>query len=252
MAAGGEPWRGPHWYTSPHNWAPEVAVSPRPVDLHDVTLRDGEECADLAWTVEDKVAIAEALAFAERRVAFGRPILEHPLMRRQFEERVRTLQAAFALAWTSVQMLDEVRMERPPYSPRYHLFRLLTHLAKYWTAEQAVQAAKWAMEVHGGMGVLGEYPVERWLREAMILPIWEGTPHRQILDGLEVMARKGAHRLLMEQLAPEADPRTLEEMMDRVEAHLRLPPDAQEAQAEPLFRDLARFTADTLLRRFRV
>lgn len=197
-------------------------------------------------------AIAEALAFAERRVAFGRPILEHPLMRRQFEERVRTLQAAFALAWTSVQMLDEVRMERPPYSPRYHLFRLLTHLAKYWTAEQAVQAAKWAMEVHGGMGVLGEYPVERWLREAMILPIWEGTPHRQILDGLEVMARKGAHRLLMEQLAPEADPRTLEEMMDRVEAHLRLPPDAQEAQAEPLFRDLARFTADTLLRRFRV
>jgi isopropylmalate/homocitrate/citramalate synthase len=62
MAAGVEPWRGPHWYTSPHNWAPEVAIPPRPVALHDVTLRDGEECADLAWTVEDKVAIAEALA----------------------------------------------------------------------------------------------------------------------------------------------------------------------------------------------
>lgn len=197
-------------------------------------------------------AIAEALAFAERRVAFGRPILEHPLMRRQFKERIQTLQAAFALAWTCAQMLDEVWMERPPYSPRYHLFRLLTHLAKYWTAEQAVQTAKWAMEVHGGMGVLGEYPVERWLREAMILPIWEGTPHRQILDGLEVMVRKGAHRLLMEQLAPEADPQALEEQMERVEAHLRLPPDTQEAEAEPLFRDLARFTADTLLRRFQV
>ena len=39
-------------------------------------------------------------------------------------------------------------------------------------------------EVHGGMGVLAEYAAERWLREAMILPIWEGTPHRQMLDGL--------------------------------------------------------------------
>ncbi len=193
-------------------------------------------------------AMAEALAFAERRVAFGRPILQHPLLRRQFEERWQGLQAAFALAWMTVQMLETIRMERPPYSPRYHLFRLLTHLAKYWTAEQAVQTAKWAMEVHGGMGVLGEYPVERWLREAMILPIWEGTPHRQILDGLEVIARKGSHQALLELLSPKADPQALEEMAERVEALLRLPPEEQEARAEPLFRDLARFVAETLSR----
>jgi acyl-CoA dehydrogenase len=193
-------------------------------------------------------AIAEALAFAERRVAFGRPVLHHPLMRRQFAERIRELQAAFALAWTTVRLLEEVWPEHPPYSERYHLFRLLTHLAKYWTAEQAVQTAKWAMEVHGGMGVLGEYPVERWLREAMILPIWEGTPHRQILDGLEAMARKGAHRALFAWLARWADPHALEEMASRVEAHLQLSPEEQEARAEPLFRDLARFTAETLSR----
>jgi acyl-CoA dehydrogenase len=76
---------------------------------------------------------------------------------------------------------------------RYHLFRLVAHLAKYWTAEFAVQTAKWAMEVYGGVGTLQEYRVERWLREAMILAIWEGTSHRQMLDGLEVMQRKGAH-----------------------------------------------------------
>lgn len=195
-------------------------------------------------------AIAEALAFAERRVAFGRPVLHHPLMRRQFAERIRDLQAAFALAWTTVRLLEEVWPEHPPYSEGYHLFRLLTHLAKYWTAEHAVQTAKWAMEVHGGMGVLGEYPVERWLREAMILPIWEGTPHRQILDGLEAMGRKGAHRSLFAWLAPRADPQALEEMAGRVEAHLQLPSEEQEAQAEALFRDLARFTADTLSRSF--
>lgn len=56
------PWEGPHWSVSPHNFADEIAISPRPVQLHDVTLRDGEECADLAYSVDDKVRIAEALA----------------------------------------------------------------------------------------------------------------------------------------------------------------------------------------------
>ena len=57
-----EPWEGPRWSVSPNNFDPEIAPPGRPVQLHDVTLRDGEECADLAYTVEDKVRIAEALA----------------------------------------------------------------------------------------------------------------------------------------------------------------------------------------------
>src|SRR5262249_2976176 len=116
-------------------------------------------------------ALADALTFAETRVAFGKPIIQHPLMRRQFEERFTQLREARALMWETIQLLDEVWQETPRYSDRYHLFRLVTHLAKYWTAELAVQFAKWNMEVHGGMGVLAEYSAERWLREAMILPI---------------------------------------------------------------------------------
>src|SRR6185295_3016319 len=150
-------------------------------------------------------ALADALAFAQERVAFGKPIIEHPLMRRQFDERFAQLREARALMWEAIHLLDEVWQETPRYSDRYHLFRLIAHLAKYWTAELAVQFAKWNMEVHGGLGVLAEYPAERWLREAMILPIWEGTPHRQMLDGLEVMERKRAHEMLFEHLAPYAD-----------------------------------------------
>ncbi len=56
------PWEGAHWSVSPHNFAAEIAPPGRPVQLHDVTLRDGEECADLAYSVDDKVRIAEALA----------------------------------------------------------------------------------------------------------------------------------------------------------------------------------------------
>jgi alkylation response protein AidB-like acyl-CoA dehydrogenase len=191
-------------------------------------------------------AISEALAFAQNRIAFGKPVAEHPLLSRQIAERVRMFEEACALAWEAVRLLDEVWRETPPYSEKYHLFRLVAHLAKYWTAEQAVQTAKWAMEVHGGMGALAEYGVERWLREAIILPIWEGTPHRQILDGLEAMQRKRAHERLFEHLAPYANPQALEETAAQVEDLLALNQEEREAQAEPVFNRLAVFCAQSI------
>ncbi len=192
-------------------------------------------------------AIAEATDFARQRRAFGKAIIEHPLLQQQFHERHHGLQAAMALACKAAWMLDEVWRQTPPYNDRYHLFRLLAHLAKYWTAEFAAQTCKWAMEVHGGLGVLAEYPVERWFRESMILSIWEGTAHRQILDGLEVMQRKAAHKGLFEALRPTADPHALAEIEARIERHLELAEDEQEARAEKLFHDLARFSAETFL-----
>src|SRR5580693_818967 len=59
-------------------------------------------------------AMADALSYAENRAAFGKPILEHPLLHHQFEARLHSLRAAFALAWESVHLLNEVWMERPP------------------------------------------------------------------------------------------------------------------------------------------
>ncbi len=193
--------------------------------------------------------LADALSFAQQRTAFGKPIIEHPLLRRQFEERIAQLESAFALAWEAVTLLDRVWRQTPPYSEQYHLFRLVAHLAKYWTAELAAQTAKWGMEVYGGIGTLAEFTMDRWLREAMILSIWEGTPHRQMLDGLEVMERKGAHRLLLQYLEPWADPSELREMASRIEGHLKLAPEEKEARIEGLFRDLASFTARAFRRK---
>jgi acyl-CoA dehydrogenase len=195
-------------------------------------------------------AMADALAYAECRTAFGKRILDHPLLRRQFEVRLKSLRSAFALAWESVRLLDQVWMERPPYSERYHLFRLVAHLAKYWTAEFAVDTAKWAMEVHGGLGTLAEYGAERWLREAMILAIWEGTSHRQILDGLEVMERKQAHKMLFAHLAEIAPAEELQKMESEVERLLNLPPEQKEPEAEAVFTRLAVLSADQLSRKY--
>jgi alkylation response protein AidB-like acyl-CoA dehydrogenase len=194
-------------------------------------------------------ALADAERFAANRAAFGRPIAQHPLLARQIADRRAAVRDAFALAWEAVRLLDEVWRETPPYSDRHRLFRLVAHLAKYWTAELAVQTAKWAMEVYAGIGTLAETGVERWLREAMILAIWEGTPHRQMLDGLEVMEAKATHRDLFRLLEGAADPGRLAAMESRVATHLALPGDAREAGAEALFRELAAFTAEALARR---
>jgi isopropylmalate/homocitrate/citramalate synthase len=56
-----QPWLTDHWAASQHNFDAAIAVPAHPVVLHDITVRDGEESADLAFSVEDKVRIAEAL-----------------------------------------------------------------------------------------------------------------------------------------------------------------------------------------------
>lgn len=186
-------------------------------------------------------SLADAVAFAREREAFGRPVAGHPLLARQIRDRIGAVERAWALAWLAVRLLDEVWRETPPYTPRYWLFRLVAHLAKYWTAEVAVDTARWAVEVLAGAGTLAENRTERWLREAMILAIWEGTPHRQMLDGLETMERKGAHRLLLDELRPLAGADETEAWRARLERFLALPADERESGIEAVFADLARF-----------
>lgn len=62
MADSQPPWENEHWVCSRYNFEPSLTVPPHPVALHDITVRDGEECADVAISVEGKVRIAEALA----------------------------------------------------------------------------------------------------------------------------------------------------------------------------------------------
>lgn len=190
-------------------------------------------------------ALAEAEGFAEQRRLFGRSLREQPLFARECGYWREQWRECFALAWEAADLLDGVWREVPPYSTAYHRFRLLAHLAKFHTADRAVAAARWAMEAHGGNGVLHEHDAERLLREAMILAIWEGTPHRQMLDGLEVMARQHAHEELFAHLG---EPAGSDAWRRRIDTFLARPADEREADVEPLFRELAAWTARELAR----
>ena len=192
-------------------------------------------------------AWVEAYTFARKRFAFGKYIYEQPLLNRQFQDMGREIREAFALAWESVEALDEVYLEKPRYSSRYHTFRLLAHMAKYWTAEVSVKAAKWAMEVHGGMGVLEEYPAERLLREAMILPIWEGTAHRQVLDGIEAIVKKDAHIGVFERLRQYDGAEEIRRIGEEIKAMDEL---EREREADILFESLVKATLKVLRQKY--
>jgi hypothetical protein len=87
-----QPWHTDRWFTSPWNHDPEVAAAYRFNDrlqIHDVTLRDGEQQAGVVFTADDKVRIAEALAEAGvHRIEAGLPAVS-PEDRKAVEEIVK-------------------------------------------------------------------------------------------------------------------------------------------------------------------
>jgi 3-(methylthio)propanoyl-CoA dehydrogenase len=97
-----------------------------------------------------------------------------------------------AVAYDLVQGLDrrlhglsQVDPERPTLEVRKrrleHYLRELTPLVKYFGAEEAIRVARAGMQVFGGYGVIKDYEVERFLRDSLILPIYEGTSQIQSL-----------------------------------------------------------------------
>jgi isopropylmalate/homocitrate/citramalate synthase len=93
------PWKTENWFTSPWNFAPEVTKDwkfPEKIIIHDVTLRDGEQQAGLAFDFDDKIRIAEALAEAGvHRIEAGMPVVSkddarvvQELARRDFGPKV--------------------------------------------------------------------------------------------------------------------------------------------------------------------
>ncbi|MDE1853737.1 MAG: acyl-CoA dehydrogenase family protein [Thaumarchaeota archaeon] len=142
----------------------------------------------------------EAYYYAKKRKAFGKLLIDHPLVQRDLLEMELYLEGTMALALKAVDQFQRSWQETPPYDDVYHYARLLTHIAKNSTADMASYVSKAAMELHGGLGFLEEYPVERLHREALITPIWEGPSNIQALEMLEVMAKKKAHLTLLEDM----------------------------------------------------
>jgi acyl-CoA dehydrogenase len=140
-------------------------------------------------------ALLESKVHAANREVFGRRLDEHPLMRRDLLEMATDHEAALAFTFEAVAAFH--RREREDADDAHRLMRILVPVAKYRTARMAVDTASYAMEVKGGNGYVEEFVHPRLLRNAQVLPIWEGASNVMALDVLRALNREAAHEPLL-------------------------------------------------------
>lgn len=142
-------------------------------------------------------AVYEARHYIERRHAFGRPIIEFPLAQETFFDIEAEQVAALLLTFETVDLLGKADAGDGDAAL---LVRILTPVVKAVTGKLAVPCVSEAMELIGGNGYIEESPLPRLLRDAQVLPIWEGTTNILILDALRVMNKDGTHELLLSRI----------------------------------------------------
>jgi alkylation response protein AidB-like acyl-CoA dehydrogenase len=142
----------------------------------------------------------EAMHRVKERLAFGKNLVEHPLIRRDLTDFAVRTAGGLALVFHAIDAFDKAWHDRPPYTDRYHYARFLSHLAKNRTAEHSADLTLLGMELFGGLGFLDEFNIARLHREALITTIWEGSSNIQALDMLEAMAKKSAHEPFLDEL----------------------------------------------------
>jgi alkylation response protein AidB-like acyl-CoA dehydrogenase len=134
--------------------------------------------------------LALATDYARRRHAFGRPLIEQPLHAATLAALHAEFVAAFELGFFVVALLGRVETGVANDDERA-LLRLLTPLAKLWTAKLAVQIASETCEAFGGAGYIENTGIPQLLRDAQVYPIWEGTTNVLALDALHVLVKGG-------------------------------------------------------------
>ncbi len=135
--------------------------------------------------------IALARDFAARRNAFGAPLIDKPLHLDTLAGLQAEFQAAFHLTFFVAELLGRHDAGRAS-AEQQSLLRLLTPIAKLTTARQCVSILTEIIEAFGGQGYIEDTGIPLPLRDAHVLPIWEGTTNVLALDVLQVAA-SGTH-----------------------------------------------------------
>lgn len=138
-------------------------------------------------------AMTEALFVARNRRAFGKRLVEMPLMRRQLAKMLLRAEQARAMVF---QTAEALRRSDAGEAGAYALLRMLTPLVKFRACRDARQVTGDAMEVRGGCGYIEEWPEARLLRDAHLGSIWEGTSNIIALDVLRAAEREGGFEAL--------------------------------------------------------
>jgi alkylation response protein AidB-like acyl-CoA dehydrogenase len=148
------------------------------------------------WNAVDSVAVmrrglALARDYAHKRAAFGSILARKPLHLETLAELQTEFHAAFLLAFHTVELVG--REEGGTSTPEDKaVLRLLLPITKLVTARQAVSVTSEILECFGGAGYVEDTGLPALLRDAQVLPIWEGTTNVLALDCLRAVAKENS------------------------------------------------------------
>jgi putative acyl-CoA dehydrogenase len=136
-------------------------------------------------------AVALAYDYARRRSAFGKRLVDHPLHRATLADLDERVDESFLLTFEVVELLGREESGEAS-AAELAVLRLLTPVVKLYTAKEAVAVASEALEAFGGAGYVEDTGIPRLLRDAQVLPIWEGTTNVLSLDVWRAIERTDA------------------------------------------------------------
>jgi alkylation response protein AidB-like acyl-CoA dehydrogenase len=139
-------------------------------------------------------AVTEALFISRRRQAFGKRLIELPLMRRQLAKMLVWAEQARTMMFLTADALDRANRNDAGGAK---LARILTPLIKFRACRDARKVTGDAMEVRGGCGYIEEWSDARLLRDSHLGSIWEGTSNIVALDVSRAIVRDGALPVLL-------------------------------------------------------
>ncbi|MBI1947827.1 MAG: acyl-CoA dehydrogenase family protein [Deltaproteobacteria bacterium] len=126
-----------------------------------------------------RAATEHAIAYARERKAFGKPIAEHQGIAFMLADMAASVEASRLLVWRAGWEIDQGRRNT-----------IYAAMAKKCGADWAMQVAIDAVQIFGGNGFNKEYPVEKLMRDAKVMQIYEGTSQIQrIIIAREILSR---------------------------------------------------------------
>jgi len=195
-------------------------------------------------------ALVLAMHHCSQRLAFGKPLIEQPLMKNVLADLALESEAATALAIRLARALDRSENGHDASGHEALIRRVLTPIAKFWICKRGSLFAQEAMECLGGNGYVeehGEGAMARVYREMPVNSIWEGAGNIMALDLLRALRTGPVADALMHELAPA---RGAHAGLDRLAESLpaRVDGATDEVAARRLSRDVAIVVQAALLK----
>ncbi len=181
-----------------------------------------------------EAALRVAREYASTRRQFGMAIEQFPAVRDLLVEMRLDVEAARALTYQTSRCVDllygasrTMAFDRPTDKAELKVLRergrrykrlagMLTPMTKYYASEMCVRVANDAIQVLGGSGYMKDYPCERYLRDARITTIYEGTSQLQVIAAVRGVMQ-GTLERMVEEVAPAELPQELAPLLEALQ-----------------------------------